>query len=114
MNGYDVPRHCIDEDDPCDAWVVSGVCNEKLHDKEKAIEKPVVADLEAAVNERWGTEQWDWTIGKCPEGWFYYCGMQSSGCRQRWAHKGYAPTLTDVLQAMLDIDDKEVLRDGMA
>lgn len=58
-----------------------------------------IAELEAKVNERWGTSQWDWTIGKCPKGWFFYCG----GGESSWGHKGYAPTLTAVLQAMLDI-----------
>lgn len=61
----------------------------------------MIAELEAKVNERWGTSQWDWTIGKCPEGWFFYCG----GGETKWAHKGYAPTLTAVLQAMLDIEE---------
>lgn len=67
--------------------------------------KPTIAELEAQVNGRWGTEQWNWTIGKCPEGWFFYCGsrIESDG-RSRWAHKGYAPTLTAVLQAMLEVE----------
>lgn len=63
-----------------------------------------IAELEAKVNKRWGDKQWDWTIGKCPEGWFYYCG----GEENKWAHKGYALTLTAVLQAMLDIPHKTI------
>ena len=65
-----------------------------------------IAELEARVNERWGDQQWDWTIGKCPEGWFFYCGTASDQRTggSRFAHKGYALTLTDVLHAMLDVE----------
>ena len=66
-----------------------------------------IAELEARVNERWGENQWDWTIGKCPEGWFYYCGTYFDGNgNTQFLHKGYAPTLTAVLQALLEIEEE--------
>lgn len=58
-----------------------------------------IEDLEQQVNDLWGTAQWDWTIGKCPEGWFFYCG----GGMRKWKHKGYTKTLTEALQAMIDL-----------
>lgn len=65
-----------------------------------------IAELEAQVNQRWGTNQWDWTIGKCPEGWFYYCGTRiDPQGKSQFAHKGYAPTLTAVLQALVNIEE---------
>jgi len=69
-------------------------------------EPPSIAALEALVNERWGKEQWDWTIGKCPEGWFYYCGTHiDPDGRQQFKHKGYAPSLAAVLWEMISIQD---------
>lgn len=62
-----------------------------------------IVELEAKVNERWGTNQWDWTIGKCPEGFFYCCGGET-----KWTHRGHASTLTASLQAMLDIPSEDV------
>ncbi len=57
-------------------------------------------DLETQVTAVWGASQFDWTVGRCPEGWFYYCGTGEHG---RWRHGGYADTLTEALQKMIDL-----------
>jgi hypothetical protein len=48
----------------------------------------------------WGGSQFDWTVGRCPEGWFYYCGDAPG---RGWLHGGTEPTLTGALCRMIDL-----------
>ncbi len=57
--------------------------------------------LEARVSAVWGSGQFDWTVGRSPEGWFYYCG--GVGGRGAWLHGGVEPTLAGALLRMIDL-----------
>lgn len=54
--------------------------------------------LEERVNAAWGSDQFDWTIGRCPDGWFYYCG--GTGI---WKHGGVEPTLLKAMERMVTL-----------
>jgi hypothetical protein len=63
--------------------------------------------LEAQVSKIWGPTQFDWTIGRSPEGWFYYCGeMATPQSPATWKHGGHEPTLVGALQKMIDLKDE--------
>lgn len=65
-------------------------------------------DLEEKVNEIWGNSQFDWTVGRCPEGWFYYCGSMSTPTyKSDWKHGGHEDTLVEALEKMISLKDKE-------
>ena len=62
-----------------------------------------VLTLEQQVSQVWGESQFDWTIGRSPDGWFYYCGTMTTphhppGTRK---HGGHEPTLTGVLHTLI-------------
>lgn len=66
-----------------------------------------VKEMEERINKIWGPSQFDWTIGKCPQGWFYYCGSMSTPTEANtWKHGGYEPTLEKVLQKIIDMEDE--------
>jgi hypothetical protein len=68
----------------------------------------VTADeLERQVSEVWGAGQFDWTVGRSPEGWFYYCGtMDTPAQKGTWKHGGHEPTLTQALHRMIELRDE--------
>lgn len=64
-------------------------------------------DLEERVTEIWGSSQFDWTVGRSPEGWFYYCGtMITPTHKNEWKHSGHEDTLVETLQKMIYLKDK--------
>lgn len=68
-----------------------------------------IPELEARVSEIWGPSQFDWTIGRSPEGWFFYCGEMKTPDKPKgtWKHSGYGKTITDALQQMIDLEHIE-------
>lgn len=60
----------------------------------------MIDDREERVNDIWGNGQFDWTIGKGPEGWFWYCG---DGRHGGWLHHGTEPSIGDALLAMIAV-----------
>lgn len=72
--------------------------------------------LEAEVNRVWGSGQFDWSIGRSPEGWFYYCGTMQDRARSRgveWKHSGHEPTLTAALRKMIALEHEPSNRVGV-
>ena len=64
------------------------------------------AELEHRVSDVWGESQFDWTVGRSSEGWFYYCGtMETPQRKSDWKHSGYEPTLTAALRRMIELQD---------
>ena len=61
------------------------------------------AELEHRVSDVWGESQFDWTVGRSSEGWFYYCGTMTTPHHPQgtWKHGGHEPTLTRVLLKMI-------------
>ena len=61
------------------------------------------AELEHRVSDVWGESQFDWTVGRSSEGWFYYCGTMTTPHHPQgtWKHSGHEPTLTRVLLKMI-------------
>lgn len=75
------------------------------------------SSLEAQVSARWGPQQWDWTLGRTirengdvrnPDDhiWFWFCGTNfhqpPAPSGTSWRHEGYAETIMEALEAMLD------------
>ena len=64
-------------------------------------------DLESQVTDIWGSTQFDWTVGRSGDGWFYYCGsMRTPGDRPDWKHGGHEETLIEALLRMIALRDE--------
>lgn len=64
-------------------------------------------ELEQEVSRLWGPSQFDWVIGRTThdkELWFYYCGTGWSPQHPNgfWRVGGYADTISEALQAMIE------------
>lgn len=63
--------------------------------------------LEEKVIEIWGDSQFDWVVGRSPEGWFYYCGSMNTATHKNvWKHGGSEDTLIETLKKMISLKDK--------
>jgi len=80
---------------------------QKLLNSISSLKESTIDDLEKAVNEKWGSSQFDWTIGRVGDlngsRWFWYCGTTDDNPK-KWLHHGYSDTISEALQAMLDLD----------
>ena len=64
-----------------------------------------IEDLEAEVNKIYGSGQFDWTIGRSPEGWFFFAGTLAD---KRWRYSGLEPTIEKALKRLIAMGSTNV------